>query len=540
MSDMGRRVALLARPGIACDRLRGALVDAGAQVVLEADPLTLDPVALEAAQVQVVMVALDPQTEEALDRFEAVLQNSAIEVIFEEAELAATREGWEAARWARHLAAKLHRHGNVLPPGAEAATAFALEAESDLPSPFSPAGEPARTLGFEAEATRWPESATTSPPHAFDPLLAEMSFEPGARVEDGDERSFMSADPRTDRHAPDASSSLDPSADVSYDGSFAAVVAEMSAAAAPTSGFDSFGLDQDGAVSWDDLSLDEAHAEPRTASRDEGFDLMFDGDFAAAAGLDAATPATHEPDSPAAHAFSGRSEQAPALVSTDDDMAPALRGYAEPSGESSIADHRFKHDLTSLELRIAGMELDNDRIIKGPAQANGAVLVMAGIGGPDAVRQLLGALPEGFPRPVLVQQRLDGGRYDKLVAQMQRATALPVMLAEPGLPAIGGVIYILPAGVCIKLTDTGIQFTGGDDDVLAALPSADSAVLMLSGSDPVQVDAVMNHSWAGALVIGQAPDGCYDAAAPSALVARGGDCGPPPELARRLAERWRS
>ena len=444
MIDMGRRVALLARPGVACDRLRGALVDAGAQVVLEADPLTLDPVTLEAAQAQVVMVVLDPQTEEALDRFEAVLQNPAIEVIFEEAELAATREGWEAARWARHLAAKLHRHGNVLPPGAGAATAFAPEAGSDLLPPFSPAGEPARTFGFEADATRWHESA-----HAFDPLLAEMSV-------------------------------------------------------------------------------------------DEGFDQMFDGDFAAAAGLDTATPATHEPDAAAAPAFSGRNEQALALVSTDDDMAPALRGYAEPSGESSIADHRFKHDLTSLELRIAGMELDNDRIIKGPAQANGAVLVMAGIGGPDAVRQLLGALPEGFPRPVLVQQRLDGGRYDKLVAQMQRATALPVTLAEPGLPAIGGVIYILPAGVCIKLTDAGIQFTAGGDDVLAALPSADSAVLMLSGSDPAQVDAVMNHSWAGALVIGQAPDSCYDAAAPSALVARGGDCGPPPELARRLAERWRS
>lgn len=449
MSDMGRRVALLARPGVACDRLRGALADAGAQVVLEADPLTLDPVTLEAAQAQVVMVALDPQTEEALDRFEAVLQNPAIEVIFEEAELAARREGWEAARWARHLAAKLHRHGNVLPPGAESATAFAPDADSDRPPASEPAGEPARTFVFDAEATQRLEPATASPPHAFDPLLAEMSF-------------------------------------------------------------------------------------------DEGFDQMFDGDFAAAAaaGLDAA-PATLELDAAAAKPLSGRIEQALELVSTDDDMAPALRGYAEPSGESSIADHRFEHDLDSLESRIAGMELVDDRIIKGPAQANGAVLVMAGIGGPDAVRQLLGALPEGFPRPVLVQQRLDGGRYDKLVAQMQRATALPVKLAEPGLPAIGGVIYILPAGVCIKLADAGIQFSGGGDDVLAALPSADSAVLMLSGSDPAQVDAVMNHSWAGALVIGQAPDGCYDAAAPSALVARGGDSGPPAELARRLAERWR-
>ena len=86
---MGRRVALLARPGVACDRLRGALAEAGAQLVLEADPLTLDPAALDAAQAQVVMVALDAQTEDALERFEAALQDPAIEVIFEEAELAA-------------------------------------------------------------------------------------------------------------------------------------------------------------------------------------------------------------------------------------------------------------------------------------------------------------------------------------------------------------------------------------------------------------------------------------------------------------------
>ena len=82
---MSRRVALLARPGVACDRLRGALADVGADLVLEADPLTLDPATLDAAQAQVVLVALDAQTEEALDRLEATLQNPAIEVIFEEA-----------------------------------------------------------------------------------------------------------------------------------------------------------------------------------------------------------------------------------------------------------------------------------------------------------------------------------------------------------------------------------------------------------------------------------------------------------------------
>jgi hypothetical protein len=49
-------------------------------------------------------------------------------------------------------------------------------------------------------------------------------------------------------------------------------------------------------------------------------------------------------------------------------------------------------------------------------------MVFAGIGGPDAVRQFLGELPDGFPQPVLVQQRLDGGRHDRLVQQMARVT----------------------------------------------------------------------------------------------------------------------
>lgn len=461
MSTIGRRVALLARPGVACDRLRGALADAGADLVLEADPLTLDPATLNAVQAQVVLVALDAQTEEALERLDSALQDPAIEVIFEEAELAARREGWEAARWIRHLAAKLHRHGDVLPPGGESGPAAVVDAGSDWPPPIGPENGSGLDFGFEAVA----ESGSVTPAepdvadagHAFDPLLAEIDFAGDAP---------MTTVAGIDDRATNPSAAFDPSLDFSYNGNFDTVTA--------------------------DRSVD------------------------------------------------GKAKRVLELMSTDAEMAAGQRSPDESSGEGLAADRRFHHDLVSLASRIAGMELIDDRLVKGPAQAHGAVLVMAGIGGPDAVRQLLGALPESFPRPVLVQQRLDGGRYDKLVAQMQRATKVQVELAEPGAPAIAGVIYILPAGICIEVSELGIQFTAGGDDVLGMLPSADSAVLLLSGSDPAQVDAVMNHSWAGALVIGQSPDGCYDAAAPSALIARGGDCGKPVELAARLSERWRS
>ena len=119
MND-ARRVVLLARPGPACDRMREALVEAGALLVLEADPVELAHETLVAAAPHVVLVVLDAATEDVIDRFDAVLADPAIEVIFEEAELAASREGWDAARWVRHLSAKLNRHDNVLPPGREA------------------------------------------------------------------------------------------------------------------------------------------------------------------------------------------------------------------------------------------------------------------------------------------------------------------------------------------------------------------------------------------------------------------------------------
>src|SRR5688572_6008869 len=114
-----RRVALLARPGEACERLRAALREAGGDIVLEADPSTIEPQALRTAAVETVLVALDPAVEDALEKFDEVLSDRAVEVIFDEADLAARREGWDAARWVRHLAAKLHRHDDVLPPGRE-------------------------------------------------------------------------------------------------------------------------------------------------------------------------------------------------------------------------------------------------------------------------------------------------------------------------------------------------------------------------------------------------------------------------------------
>lgn len=87
-----KRVALLARPGEARERLRVALHEAGAEIVLEDDPNTLDADALGTSAPQVVLVALEPAIEDSLERFDGVLHDPAVSVIFDEAELAARRE----------------------------------------------------------------------------------------------------------------------------------------------------------------------------------------------------------------------------------------------------------------------------------------------------------------------------------------------------------------------------------------------------------------------------------------------------------------
>jgi chemosensory pili system protein ChpB (putative protein-glutamate methylesterase) len=402
MAEPAMRVALLARPGTACDRLQAALQEAGAEIVHIADPTRTDAAGVTAAGAQAVLVALEPSVEEALDRFDAVLSDPAMIVIFDEAELAAKREGWDAARWVRHLAAKLNRHDDVLPPGSEVEAHLALE--------------PGRLSLYQR-----PEG---------DGDLSSVAGE-AMTLADGVPRDQL------DITAP---------------------LAGREPAAAPAPSMD--------ALSLDALEIGERDDDPQTRDR-------------------------------------------------------------------------FRRDLDDLQMRIADMGLvDPPRAAGTNAGRDGAVVVLAGIGGPDAVRQLLAGLPQAFPRPVLIQQRLDGARHDKLVRQMQRATAMPVQLAEAGQPLQRGHVYVLPTELGVVAGDDGLRFGGDGSALFAQIPADDSAVILLSGSDPAMVDPAMTHAAHGALVAGQSPDGCYDPAAAQALVARGAAAGAPAELARKLAARW--
>lgn len=391
---MGTPVALLGRPGQARERLREALGLAGAHVVLEDEPSAVDVQMLRDAEPVAVLVALEPSIEDALEALEPAFNMPGVTVIFDEAELTVRREGWEAQRWVRHLAAKLHGHADVLPPG--------TESEPSLHP------EPGLELAPRQHSDLQLDQHLQAAAHAFDSVPGDALFARGAAT---------------------------------------------SEAAA-----DKPGLTLGDSSTW-------------------------------------------------------------GLV---DEVAVVVRPRAELN-----MDALSTGGLSLVELDQAG-------------DTTGAVLVLAGIGGPDAIRRLLSALPPAFPRAVLVRMTLDGGQYGNLVRQMGRVSALPVELGEAGQVIAAGKVYVLSDDIGVQQHAGALAFVAQADPagLVAALPPTDSAVLMLSGANEALVEAALALAEQGGWLAGQSADGCYDPAAAARLARQGILTGDPAQLAQALAQRW--
>src|SRR5690606_3035531 len=180
--------------GEARERLRQALGEAGAQVVAVADPATASMDEVIAAAPQAVLVALEQAIEDALDDWDRLLSDPGIAVIFDEAELAANRSGWDAARWVRHLRAKLNRHDDVLPPGTEPEEEWQL-APGPLQSPVREVSEE----DFHSIRQEAREVIDEVPAEeGLEGWLAKMSAnddEPGSAAQPEDEIPAAGADP---------------------------------------------------------------------------------------------------------------------------------------------------------------------------------------------------------------------------------------------------------------------------------------------------------------------------------------------------------
>ncbi|MBH1658826.1 chemotaxis protein [Stenotrophomonas maltophilia] len=425
-------VALLARPGAARERLREALSHADVQLVLEDDPNTLEARVLQEARPQFVVIALEAAIEDALERLEAVLSAPGLTLVFDEAELAARRDGWEAQRWGRHLSAKLHGHQQVLPPGAEEEPSLQLEPGHPAPAPAPQ--EEALQPHLE-QALSW-----------ADEVPADTLYSPPAQL-----------------HEP--------------------------------------------------IALEQA--------------------------LAALQPVVPEPlQAPALPSLAETASAVPPLPPVSFDHT-AWSLVEDEADASATAPHHAAVEAPLPSFDTGHLSLvDLDAAAPVGARA-GSLLVLAGIGGPDALRRLLGALPPSLSVPVLVHMRLDGGRYGNLVKQMARVSPLPVQLAEAGQRATPGEVHVLADDIGVQAASDGLHFVSDAQGIaIAALPADHTALVLLSGADLAHVGPALDLAAAGAWVAGQVGEGCYDPAAATAVVAAGMVAGEPQELAQAIAARW--
>lgn len=627
------RVVLLARAGKAADNIVEALRQAGAQLALVADPSQTNEAALRAHDPQVVLVALEPSIENALEKFDALLMDPALTVIYDEADLAAHRAGWDAARWVRHLSAKLRHDSNVLPPGTESdqdwqpspgwspkpatayadmdltvftreAVASANSVPSDgMPAEYTPSMHDALSLD-KALLDAIPMLHAAPPPTPAAPAVLEIdTFE----IESFEAASFEAASPAREVPERIEFDTIESNAPMTGNASVESLSLEsmqLDSMQLESMQLDSMQLES---MDLDDMALeampldtvkfeDDADTPVPSISvspmnlDDDAFFLeelsadapvsgdrdippmRFDGGFDT--GLDFEGDAGSDPDSvpesvaaprvfeevlsfeaamaermPAAEAVRMPSNDLPAFPSDGMSLAPV--GESPAVADRPAAAAARVHDLSALEARISSLSLvdlddgtsDKSAMPGSDGDVIGVVLVEAGLGGPDPARQLLSSIPAEFPAVVLVRLHLQGGRYDRLVTQMERAAALPVALAQNGAGATPGTIYFLPDGIGLAAHRGGLEFTvdgAPAEAIFDALPPGNSAVVFLSGSDPQLVDTAIAAGARGALVIAQSAEDCYDGAACAELCKRGAASGLPAELAGRLASRWPS
>ncbi len=124
MDDRETSVALLFDDAGLAAHLRDALVAHGARIVYESDLRAFAPAELVGSSADVVVVDLDDPSDADLDRLYDTVEGGHPRLVFNDADASRNLEGWDRARWARHLAAKLVGTDPLDPPRPEDARAI--------------------------------------------------------------------------------------------------------------------------------------------------------------------------------------------------------------------------------------------------------------------------------------------------------------------------------------------------------------------------------------------------------------------------------
>lgn len=634
-------VALIGRKDEARDQLQKSLTEFGASVVFEGEPPDVDLGELRRTAPGVVIVNLDAALEDALDSLQPVLDDPAVNVIFNEADVTRQLGGWDLARWARHLAAKVLGHADTNPP--VPADAEALPGNHFMPRPGLPP-TPAEMAGermieeFTVEADDHADAIPTdylpmevaskaeaggdSEPDLgidFDAIEGAMSFSDAAAPQ------VAGASVPDSQHA-DEGAPIDFGIDLSVlDAALSGPALPQAASAPPSvpelattaddgalldSVLGEFNLDldtpdgDDGAASFSRFASEDEDYAPdedvaRLAAQLDGMDESAPGheaggvggldefDFSVATGgaADAQAPAY---DAPAdALADGGFSLDAMALedmdVDADGDVgvvaAPAAAGApvladaaAKPAfdfgalelapidgaegAQVAAASNAPAFDFGALDLSLEPMgdeAATTDAVDVSGDAIQRVVVLGASIGGPDALRTFLAGIPPGFPALFVLAQHLENGFFERLAQQLQKASRIPVRVAQSGEQAAHGQVLVVPSDLRMCIEPDGSiageahaeapRYRPCIDDVMRDVADrfgARATAIVFSGMAGDAIEGSVYLTAKGGEVWAQTPESCVVSSMVDGASAKGvvEFFGTPRELADRCVARY--
>ncbi len=507
-------VALLFEDAALGARLRQALQDRGARIVLEDSAAHTTPAAVAGCGAEVVVISLEPAAEDAIEGYYDALDLSRQRLVFNDAEASRRLSGWDQARWARHLAAKILGSADVDPPRPAGARAVDVPVTVATPSPVAAVDRPmpvSAAMPPQVEAEQAPSDSDALDQPIAPPLPPAESADrdtaaPGAQaqpsaapaaefISDADLAALFELLPASAEPAVVAVSPAAPLADpAALDDEIAALLASSplldAADAAPRAFAPAPAAAEPAAIEDIDawltrVSAEQAQAAPDAPAVDAPAALsaaVAAADFSlapmdelppVAAPAPTTAPATFadapdwgllefdlpegfEPLPPArAVAPSAASEFGIETVPAADYLAPV-----SPGADSATP---FEVGLGGLELvpfeeaiaphvETASHEMN---LAQPRSLLRRVVVIGASIGGPEALHEFLAALPADLPAALLVVQHLDAAFNGSLAQQLGKAGTLPVRLAADGESLRHGEVLVVPSGQRLRVERNG-------------------------------------------------------------------------------------
>ncbi|MGN6327543.1 MAG: chemotaxis protein CheB [Rhodanobacter sp.] len=562
MSETGRGVALLFDDGELGSQLRLALQEHGARILHEGSVGGLSRDLLMESGAEVVVVNLDDDDDDALDRLYDVIDGDTPRVVFNDGQASRALEGWDRARWARHLAAKVMASADVDPPRPPTAASLVVPAlETPVPESADLASDSASVQEdtTAAAASGLPEigsgaasddlGPTGQPQDVADDtdpgsLEAELEAMLASDALSTNEDEFGSGLRYFD-NAPalhdgefgdvtdpsDVSDAVDaPSADEGAGTDRLAV--EPAATAAMDFTFDR--LPSDLSLTDDTASLVEKTPAPTIVSAPDSWALLDD---------DAPVESVQVPGTASATDFGVVKQSAAEFLSPEvEDAAPSTEPVMNLqllTMEEAVAPQPYSHG--------SEMHLDDNG-----RRLHRIVLLGAAADGLDSVCDFLSALPERSRSTFVLIQHLGAQSMAGLMELLSVCGGpLPVRLATDGDQAMPGELLVVPAASQLALRRDGALTVQGNAPEAGGESSIDanfSTVANVFGRDVVAIvfaghstDAVAGaqavHDLGGEVWVEAAPDVQYSDMVGSIFAERlVSFSGAPHELAAHLIE----